>query len=330
MSRGLDLKKQWKKRNVSGIMLGTIALFIFFSIIEAKFLTPYNIILIMRNSCILLIAGIGMTMAILISQIDLSVGSVLSLSGVVTAVCLQNGIPVIAAMMAGLLTGVLFGLVNGFLIAVFRFDYWIVTFATMSVGSGMALVIADGATVKIQNSLMDWLGNGKIFGIYFLVIFTVLLIAVMMYILKRTKLGYQIYSIGGSEQVSKTCGIAVTKCRIIVYVLSGIFAAIAGILISGMTNSASPIVGAEYSFNTMAAVIIGGTSFDGGKGGLAGTVLGTLLLRILSSGLNMIGIPAIWQKVIIGIVIVVILVTEALGEKKKKIDGLRRVYSNEA
>lgn len=197
--------------------------FSFLVFIEAKFFSPYNLVLILRNSCILLIAGIGMTMAILISQIDLSVGSVLSLSGVVTAICVQKGLPVGAAILVGLL------------------------------------------------------------------------IAGMIFVLKRTKLGYMIYSIGGSEHVARTCGIKVTKFRIIVYVLSGLFAAIAGILISGMTNSASPIVGAEYSFNTMAAVIIGGTSFDGGKGGLAGTVLGTLLLRILSSGLNMAGIPAIWH-----------------------------------
>lgn len=326
MKHVLDLKRK-RTEHLPGILIGTIVLFIFFSIAETKFLTPYNLILILRNSCILMIAGIGMTLAILISQIDLSIGSVLSLSGVMAAVCMQHGMPAGIAILVGLLVGGVFGICNGVLIAVFKFDYWIVTFATMSVGSGLALVASDGSTIKIENRFMDWLGNGKIFGIYFLVIFTILLMGLMLFVLRRTKLGYIIYSIGGSEQVSKTCGIQVTAFRIIVYVLSGVFAAIAGILISGMTNSASPIVGAEYSFNAMAAVIIGGTSFDGGKGGLWGTILGTLLLRILSNGLNMIGIPAIWQKVIIGIVIVFILVAEALGERKKKIDGLRRVYS---
>lgn len=318
-----------KKLNIPGIVYGAIAIFLFFCVTEEKFLSTYNVILIARNSCILLIASIGMTLVILISQVDLSIGSVMSVAAVVVGVTLRGGCPLPVALLLGFGSGALFGAVNGLMIAVFKIDYWITTFATMSIGAGLALVIADGSTVPMGDPLLDWFGNGKIGGLYVIIILTILVVTLMILVLRRTKLGYNIYSIGGAENVAKVSGINVTKNRFIVYIISGLFSALAGILIAGMTNSSSPIVGTEYSFNAMAAVIIGGTSFDGGKGGLLGTVFGTILLRILASGLSMMGIPATWQKAITGVVIVVILVADVLGEKNHKKSGLRRVYANE-
>lgn len=318
-----------KRRNIPGIVYGSIAIFLFFCITEEKFFSLYYIILIARNSCVLLVASIGMTLVILISQVDLSIGSVMSVAAVAVGVSLQRGLPLGAALFLGFGSGALFGAVNGLMIAVFKIDYWITTFATMSIGAGLALVIAGGSTVPMANAVLDWFGNGKIGGLYVIIILTVLIVALMILALRRTKLGYNIYSIGGSENVARVSGIKVTKNRFAVYVISGLFSALAGILIAGMTNSASPIVGTEYSFNAMAAVIIGGTSFDGGKGGILGTVFGTVLLRILASGLSMMGIPATWQKAITGVVIVVILVADVMGEKKRKKDGLRRVYAHD-
>ena len=198
----------------------------------------------------------------------------------------------------------------------------------MSVGAGLALVIADGNTIPIKNSLIDWLGNGRILGIYTMIWITAILIIFMIFMLKKTRLGYNIYSIGGSENVARVSGIDVVKNRFFVYVISGLFASVAGVIIAGMSTSASPIVGTEYSFNAVAAVVIGGTSFDGGKGGLVGTFLGTLLLRVLASGLSMMGISSVVQKVIIGLVIVALIVIDQLSEKMKKREGLRRVYAN--
>jgi len=316
--------------NIPGIAWGALSMFVFFSILSpGKFLSFYNIMLILRHSCILLIASIGMALVILVSQVDLSIGSVVSLTAVITGVLLQNGFPVAIAVLAGYMFGLLVGLTNGFMVAICKFDYWISTFATMSIGAGLALVIAGGSTIPMANPVLNYLGNEKIAGIYVIIILTALIYVLMTFVLKKTRLGHNIYSIGGSENVAKVSGINVARYRVIVYLLSAFFASTAGLLLASMSNSASPIIGTEYSFNAMAAVIIGGISFDGGKGGIAGTLFGTLLLRILTNGLNIMGIPSTWQKTIVGVVIVVILVTEVLGEKAHKTRGLRRVYSDD-
>lgn len=319
-----------KKINIPGIAYGALAMFVLFGIIEPqKFLSSYNLILILRHSCILLVASIGMTLVILVSQVDLSIGPMMSLAAVILGFMLEKGMPTFVAIVLTLGAGILMGITNGYLVAIRKFDYWIITFATMSVAAGLALVLANGTTIPMSNEFLDFLGNGKIFGVYTIVVLTALMFILMIFVLKRSKLGYNIYSIGGSESVAKVSGINVKKYRVIVYILSGLFAAIAGLLIASMTNAASPIIGTEYSFNAMAAVIIGGTSLDGGKGGVIGTLFGTLLLRILTSGLNLMGIPSTWQKTIIGLVIVLILVIDALGQKYKKTMGLRRVYVDE-
>lgn len=318
--------KTLNKFNIPGAAYGAISLFIFFSLVSSKFLSLVNILLIARSSSILLIASIGMTIVILVSQIDLSVGSVMSLSGVIAGLCLQKGISIPVAILLGITAGIAMGVINGLMVAVYKFDYWISTFATMGVGAGLALVFANGETVPVVDEAFGWLGNGKLFGIYVLIYITIILVVTMMFVLRKTKFGYNIYSIGGSEQTAKLSGIDVVKNRMYVYICSGLFASIAGLLLASMCNSASPIAGADYSFDAIAAVIIGGTSFDGGKGGLWGTVMGTLMLRILTSGLNLMGISAIWQKAIIGLVIVAILVGDALNEKRKKKNDMRRTY----
>jgi len=323
------LKRIYKKLNLPAIAYGAALLFLFFALTERKFLSAYNVILIIRNSCILLLASTGMTLAVLISQVDLSVGSVMSVAAVVVAVLYQNGVPLALAILAALGIGAAFGALNGLMIAVFKIDYWITTFATMSIGAGLALVISNGSTVPIDAPFLDWLGNGKIGGLYVMIIITAILTALLILMLRRTRFGYNLYSIGGSESVARASGINVTKNRFAAYLLGGVVSAFAGVLITGMTNSASPIVGSEYSFNALAAVVIGGTSLNGGRGGLVGTVVATLLLRILASGLAMAGINANWQKVITGIIIVLCIVADVVGERRKELAGLRRVYPDD-
>ncbi|HBR01132.1 MAG TPA: ribose ABC transporter permease [Ruminiclostridium sp.] len=320
--------KRIKKLDVSGVAVGDIVLFLFFCVAAENFLNGYNFILILRNSCTLLVASIGMTLAILVSQIDLSVGSVVSMSAVMVAILNNAGCPLILTILATLAMGALVGLINGILISKFKLDFWVVTFSTMSIMAGLALVIADGATVSTQNEVLDFIGNGKILGVYTVIWITALVCAIMILVLKKTKFGYNVYSIGGSATVAGVSGVKVVKNRTMVYVLSGIFSAISGIMIAGMTNSGSPTVGNEYTFSAMAAVVIGGTSFDGGKGGIVGTICGTLLLKILASGLSLMGIPSTWQKATIGIVILVLIITDVVSEKRKNIKGLRRVYQD--
>ncbi|MCC8190230.1 MAG: ABC transporter permease [Planctomycetes bacterium] len=320
---------------IPGVTFGVIALFIFFAVMRPRFIGWPNLQLIARHSSVLLVAAIGMTMVILVSQIDLSVGSVMSLAGVVAAYAMRQdwGFPV--AILLGLGCGLLVGLVNGIMVAVFKFDYWIATFGTMGIGAGLALVVAGGETIPVAASIhgpaFGWIGNARIMlapktPLYFLPCFALALIVIMWLVLKKTRFGYNIYSIGGSEQAARLSGVNVVRNRIYVYICSGFFAAVAGLMLASMTNSASPIAGADYSFDVIAAVIIGGTSFDGGRGGLFGTVMGALMVRTLASGLNLMNILPTWQKTIIGFAIVAIIVADVLGEKRKHRRELMRRY----
>ncbi|RGY98869.1 ABC transporter permease [Clostridium sp. AM58-1XD] len=287
----------FKRFNIPGMAYSTALFFLFFGFLTGwRIAAPANVLLILRNSAVLILASIGMNMVILVSQVDISIGPVMSLAGAVVAVVLNAGLGLAPSILSGLVVGMAVGLLNGILIAVFRFDYWITTFATMGICSGLALVVADGGTVPISNKTFNWLGNGKVGGIYVMIYITAAVVAAVIFVLRRTKFGYNIYSIGGSEISARLNGLNVVKNRILVFICSGFFAAAAGIILSAMSSSANPIGGANYSFDAMAAVIIGGTTFEGGRGSLAGTVFGALMLRILSNGLGCMSVPATWQR----------------------------------
>lgn len=322
------LQALYQKLNIPGILVGDICLIIFFALASDRFLISYNIMLILRNCCTLLLTATGLTLVILMGKNDISVGSTVSMSAVMVAILSRAGLPTPLIILIPLLMGLAIGTFNGILVAKLKFDYWVVAFSNMSIFAGLALVLTDGVTISVKNEFLDWIGNGKIFGIYVIIWLTIILVGLMIFIQKKTKFGYDVYSIGGSETVAHVSGVKVAKTRTIVYALAGLYAAIAGVAIACMTNSGSPSVGIDYSFNAMAAVVIGGTSMAGGKGGILGTVLGTVMLRVLASGLSLMGIPATWQKALIGVVIVGIIVMDVANEHRKNIKGLRRVYGH--
>lgn len=316
--------------NIPGIAIGDLLLILFFSLMSDRFLSSYNLLAILRNSCTLLLAALGLTWVILMSQNNVSVGAVVSMAAVMVPILNNKGLPVAVVLIAPLLMGMLVGYVNGVLIAKMKFDFWVVTFGTMSLMAGLALVAAGGETVSTQSEILNYIGNGRIAGIYVVIWMTALITAAMIFIQKKTKFGYIIYSIGGSESVAAVSGINVVGSRIKVHTISGLLAAVAGVTTACMNVAGSPTVGNDYSFNAMAAVVIGGTAFAGGKGGIVGTVFGTLMLRILASGLSMMNIDSTWQKAIIGVVIVALIVVDVLNDHRKAIKGSRRVYHDVA
>jgi ribose transport system permease protein len=206
---------------IPGVTYGVVFLVVLFSIVRPRFMSINNMLLIARHSSVLLVASIGMTMVILVSQIDLSVGSVMSLSGVVAAYAIRNGMDLVPAMALGIVCGLAIGALNGLMVAVFKFDYWIATFGTMGIGAGMALVVANGETLAVRSAGFGWIGNGRIGRIYILSYLAVAFLAAMWFVLKKTRFGYNIYSIGGSEQASRLSGLDVVRNRIYVYVCSG-------------------------------------------------------------------------------------------------------------
>lgn len=324
----VSLIQRWKKLNIPGILIGNIVLFILFGLANERFLSSYNIMMILRNTCTLLVAALGFTLVILIGKIDMSVGSVVSMAAVSVVVLYNGGVPIVLALILPLLLGIVVGVINGVLIAKCNFDFWVVTFGMMSVFAGLALVATDGNTIAIKNDLINWIGNGKIAGIYVVIWITVILSILMLWIQKKTKFGYDVFALGGSQAVASVSGIKVVQTSIIVYALSGLFAALAGVMIACMTNSGSPAVGTDYTFNAMAAIVIGGTPFIGGKGGVGGTILGALLMKILASGLSLMGIPSTWQKAITGLVIVALIIADVVSNHRKNVKAQRRVYNN--
>lgn len=317
-------------RKLPGLFYGVFAVGLAFSILAEGFFSTYNMMSLAKDCCVLIIVSIGMNLTILLGLINMSVGSVMSACGIVTGLCLHAGFDMASAIMIGLLVGALFGAAAGFLISYMRFDFWVVTYALMGIAQGVALILSNGNTVPGFDKTFRFLGDGKIFGIYFMIWLTAALCALFIFLTLRTKFGYNIYSIGGSVQSSRLSGINVRLSVFWVFVISGVLSAISGILLAAKSNSASPIGGAGYEFDAIAACLIGGTGFEGGKGKIAGTILGAVLMRMLRNGLNLLGLSPYLQIFIIGLIVMAIILADSFAEHRKKTQALRRIYKNEA
>lgn len=325
------MKKNWKStfNKIPGILFVLIFIFAFFSFTTRGFFSTYNILNLLKNSSILVLVSFGMTIAILSGQIDISVGSTLSLGGVITVLCLQSGVNLVVAILIGLASGIIVGLINGYFIAIQKFNFWVVTFATMGIAQGIALVLSGGNVIPGATKIFRYISEGKLLGVYLIIWITLVLCILMVYVMLRTKFGNNIYAIGGSEKCAELSGIKIDKIRLKIYIVSGFFAALSGILLASKSNSASPIAGSGYEFDAIAAVIIGGTPFEGGKGGVAGTIIGAILIRMLKNGLNLMGFTPPIQYTLIGLIIMTAIVVDVLNEKRKKMKESRRKYADE-
>lgn len=297
-------KKSYSEyKDITGLVIGILALGIFMSIAAEGFFSWYNISNVLKDVSILMVVSSGMTLVILLGKIDMSAGSVMSLAAIVTTLLLSAGVSIAVALLAGILAGALIGLLNGYLIGVQNLNHFVTTFATMSIAKGMALVACNGDIISSESDVLLFIGTGKIFEIFFIVWFAAILFAVLLYISKRTRYGYKIYSIGGSEQVAMLSGIKTQNVYMFTFVLAGILAAIGGIFMAGKANSGNATIGDGFEFNAIATVLIGGTPFDGGKGGLLGTLVGALFLSILKNGISLLGFTPAWQYALIGLAI---------------------------
>jgi ribose transport system permease protein len=316
-------------KKFSGLSIGLFLLLTFFCILAPGFFTVYNLLNLLKASAVLIIVSFGMYMAILSGQIDMSVGSVMSLAGVTTGLCLQHGAPMAVGIGAGLLVGVVIGALNGYFIGKQHFDFWVVTFATMGIAQGLALVLTNGNVVPGFADTFRFLGDGKVGGIYFIIWFTVLICFLINFIMEKTKYGYQVFSVGGDPQCARFTGIRVSAVRLRLYIFSGVLAAVAGIFLASKTNSASPIAGTGYEFDAIAAVVIGGTPFEGGKGTVKGTITGGLLITVLRNGLNLMGLTTPVQFTAIGLIIMIIIIVDVLKTKRNNQAETRRKYATE-
>lgn len=299
-------------------LIGLVLLVVVISILSPSFLTTKNIFNVLRQTSINAIIAAGMTFVILTGGIDLSVGSILAISGAVCANMLVGGTNIVIASIVALLIGAGIGFLNGFVIAKGKLQPFIATLATMTILRGLTLVYTDGKPITLGSGELaiafGKIGGGQILGIPTPAIVMALVFIVCGYILNKTTVGRYTYALGSNEEAAKLSGLNTDKIKIAVYTVSGILAAIAGVIITSRLFSAQPTAGSGYELDAIAAVVLGGTSLTGGKGKITGTIIGALIIGVLSNALNLLDVSSYYQMMVKG---VVILIAVLLDRKNK-------------
>ena len=305
-----------------GRQFGTLfGLFLLSAILWALtpyFLTVSNLLNIAEQTAIVAIIAVGMTFVIITAGIDLSVGSVVALSGIVMASALQAGAPVVLGLAAGLGAGLVCGLVNGVLITGGRLPPFIATLGMMSVARGAALMFTEGRPVSGFSESFRGIATGEVLGIPFPVIVMVAVYIAAHIVLTRTKLGRYTYAIGGNEEATLLSGVNVKIYKAAVYGLCGMLSGLAAIILTARLNSAQPIAGIMYELDAIAATVIGGTSLMGGEGNVFGTLIGALIMGVLRNGLNLLGISSFAQQIVIGSVIIIAVLFDMALKRDKR------------
>lgn len=291
-----------------GIYIAFIALCVFFSIFSPVFLTAKNMINLVRQVAFNAILSMGMTMVIITGGIDLSVGSVLAVTSVISAsfVKVSNPVlPVFVAILIGLAIGALCGLFNGIVVSKGKLAPFIVTMVMMTAARGAAQLYTKGRPVSGLMESLTFLGTGSIMGMPVPVWILAVVVLVTYFILNWTKLGRYIYAVGGNEQAARASGIKVDRVKIFVYMYSGVMAALVGIVMMARLNSASPILGEGYETDAIAASVIGGTSMTGGRGKVFSVLIGALIIGTISNGLDILNVSSYWQQIIKAAIILI-------------------------
>jgi erythritol transport system permease protein len=305
----------------------------FFGFVAPNFMAIDNMVIISRHVAINAFLAIGMTFVIITGGIDLSVGSIVGLSGMVAGALLTRGIPlhfleltiypaVPAVILLVLLVGVLIGAVNGLLVTRFNVAPFIATLGTLYIARGAAMLLSGGETFpnlvgrpEYGNQGFPILGAGTILGIPLSIWLLVVIALAAAYLAARTPLGRQIYAVGGNERAAALSGVYVNRIKMVVFVLSGALAALAGLIVTSQLVASHPASGETFEMNAIAAAVLGGTSLAGGRGTIGGTIIGAFVIGVLGDGLVMMGVSEFWQMVIKGVVIIAAVVLDQMQRK---------------
>lgn len=319
------------QQKLVGILV--VVLFLVFTWIQPAFSSMYSIQNILSYAGMYGIASLGMTLAILTGGTDLSAGSNMALAGIVGAGLLGNAIgaanpvklPVAVAMAAAILLSAGIGAVNGLCITKLKIAPFVATLAMMSIARGLLYVIADavvqgvsGSPITFMNSDFSRLGQGKIGKIPIQFILYIALFALLYVILRHTRFGRNIYAVGGNPEIARLAGVRTHRIIIACYAISGALIGISGIILAGRLSSASTVAATGYELDFITAVALGGTAMAGGKGGVVGTLVGTLFLAVLNNGLDMSGVPSFYQYLIKGAILVLAVYTDSALKKHRE------------
>ncbi len=297
-----------------GILAAFILICIILSLITPNFLSFTNISVIVKQVSINALLAFGVTFVIITGGIDLSLGSIVAVTGVVAASFAHpDTYPLLVPVLMGLLVGVLFGAFNGFIITKARVPSFIVTLGTMTIGRGLALILSKGRPVSNLSESFNFIGGGSILGIPVPILLLGIIFFICLVLLTNMTIGRYIYAIGGNEQAAKASGIEVNKIKMFVYTLSGALAAIAGITLASRITTGQPNIGAGFELTAIAAAVIGGTSTSGGVGSITGTLIGALLIGVISNSLDLLNVSSYYQQVIMGAIIIGAVSLDKLG-----------------
>lgn len=301
-----------------------IALLVLIGVVSAinpNFFTVDNILNILRQTSVNAIIAVGMTFVILIAGIDLSVGSILALTGAFAASMVGTELSILLVIPVVLLIGTLLGTLSGVIVAKGKVQAFIATLVTMTLLRGVTMVYTDGRPISTGFSdtadAFAFLGTGYLFGIPVPIWLMAIVFLISWYVLKHTKMGRYIYALGGNEAATQLSGINVDKVKIFVFAVSGFLSALAGLIVTSRLSSAQPTAGVTYELDAIAAVVVGGTSLMGGKGRVMGTLIGALIIGFLNNALNLLDISSYYQMIAKALVILVaVLADNYLGSKK--------------
>lgn len=312
------MKRLFRNPNVSrklGIVASLLVLMLVFTIMTNKFLSVSNFLNILQQAAINLCVAVGMTFVIITGGIDLSVGSVMALSGMIMAQMMDAGVLPLAAVAAGLILGAACGALNGVMIARMQLQPFLVTLGTMSAYRGVTLIISNGlpvrgfstAYVNFMNSL-----NGMV---PLPIILSLILAFVSLLVLRYFKFGQYLFALGGNEEATRLSGINTVKMKILTYAFSGFTSALAAVIFLGRLGAADPQAGNGYEMNAIAAAAIGGASLAGGKGSIVGTIIGCLILQTLNNGLTLLNVQSFYQTFAVGVIVLVATIIDRYSSK---------------
>ena len=303
-----------------GIIIALLAMCVFlviFPTTRSTFLTQKNVFNILRQNASNLFLATGMTMVIILGGIDLSVGSVIALSGCVAAGCVVNlGMPEIVAFLIAIGIGAVVGMANGLVICKTNIPPFIVTLASMNITKGIALVYTQGAPIRCMTDAFKFPGAGYVGPVPTPVILMLIIFVIAILLVNRTHFGRHIYAVGGNAQAARFSGINVSKVKFLVHTFIGVMAGIAGVVIASRLYSGQPTAGDGAEMDAIAAVVVGGTSMSGGSGRLGGTLIGVLIIGVLNNGLNLMGVDSNWQYIVKGFVILLAVYVDFLRNRK--------------
>lgn len=299
------------------IILGSIVL----SIVSKKFFTFGNIKAIFLGLSVEAMIAAGMAILLVSGGLDLSIGSTMALSGVITCLCINSGIPVIISIIIGLIVGALIGLISGTIISRWQINPFIVTLGMMQIVRGFVLIFAKGVTVINLPDSYTVIGQGMVGGpkgIQIPIILTLVIVIVFDLLLRKTKFFRQSYYVGGNEKAAIMTGIKVKKVKITNYIIVSVLAALAGIVMSARLASASTNIGLGLEMKVITACVIGGASLSGGEGTVLGAFLGSLLMAIIINALNMMGVDVYWQNVMTGAILIFAVVLDTVLKRRRE------------